>query len=197
MKWWSGSRNTTRDHCKGPDSRFQLHGPRSLSRGRPQTDMLYCQLRDRRVFTCQSTTEYGGIAQLGERFHGMEEARGSSPLTSTNCSVRTQGSVCEQTSQPAAPGSSSVRTQGPDCEQTSQPAATGSRHFETRPEISTRLRRSDAWSCRRLVPIHVSLPFFGPSGWTRRSVCGTILNPNHQFIRVCPMLRIHRFTHFT
>ena len=28
--------------------------------------------------------QYGGIAQLGERLHGMQEVSGSIPLTSTN-----------------------------------------------------------------------------------------------------------------
>jgi hypothetical protein len=32
-------------------------------------------------------TDLGGIAQLGERLHGMQEVRGSSPLTSTNFTI--------------------------------------------------------------------------------------------------------------
>ena len=31
---------------------------------------------------------FGGIAQLGERLHGMQEVSGSIPLTSTNLSGR-------------------------------------------------------------------------------------------------------------
>ena len=31
---------------------------------------------------------YGGIAQLGERLHGMQEVSGSIPLTSTNKTKR-------------------------------------------------------------------------------------------------------------
>ena len=31
-----------------------------------------------------SSTHFGGIAQLGERLHGMQEVSGSIPLTSTS-----------------------------------------------------------------------------------------------------------------
>ncbi len=37
-------------------------------------------------------TGLGGIAQLGERLHGMQEVRGSSPLTSTN--YFRSGNIC-------------------------------------------------------------------------------------------------------
>ena len=37
--------------------------------------------------TCVAVKEIGGIAQLGERLHGMQEVSGSIPLTSTNSSV--------------------------------------------------------------------------------------------------------------
>ncbi len=30
---------------------------------------------------------YGGLAQLGERLHGMQEVIGSSPLSSINCRI--------------------------------------------------------------------------------------------------------------
>ena len=32
----------------------------------------------------QCVTHFGGIAQLGERLHGMQEVSGSIPLTSTS-----------------------------------------------------------------------------------------------------------------
>ena len=40
---------------------------------------------------CITQTEYGGIAQLGERLNGIQEVSGSIPLIST-----TQHSVCEE-----------------------------------------------------------------------------------------------------
>ena len=39
----------------------------------------------------EQRTEYGGIAQLGERLNGIQEVSGSIPLIST-----TQHSVCEE-----------------------------------------------------------------------------------------------------
>jgi hypothetical protein len=41
------------------------------------------------VFASEDGKEkVGDLAQLGERFHGMEEVRGSSPLISTNFSAQ-------------------------------------------------------------------------------------------------------------
>ena len=40
--------------------------------------------------TTKRCKSFGAVAQLVERFHGMEEARGSNPLSSTNvCLVLT------------------------------------------------------------------------------------------------------------
>jgi hypothetical protein len=36
------------------------------------------------VAVAVSTRDYGGIAQLGERLHGMQEVSGSIPLISTS-----------------------------------------------------------------------------------------------------------------
>ncbi len=35
-------------------------------------------------------TQFGGLAQLGERLHGMQEVRGSTPLSSTFKSSKSQ-----------------------------------------------------------------------------------------------------------
>ena len=37
---------------------------------------------------------YGGIAQLGERLHGMQEVMGSNPTISTEASVRQKPLFC-------------------------------------------------------------------------------------------------------
>ena len=37
-----------------------------------------------RINIMRALSRYGGIAQLGERLHGMQEVSGSIPLTSTN-----------------------------------------------------------------------------------------------------------------
>ena len=36
--------------------------------------------------TLRSDASYGGLAQLGERLHGMQEVTGSIPVFSTTCS---------------------------------------------------------------------------------------------------------------
>ena len=38
-----------------------------------------------------STTEFGGIAQLGERLNGIQEVSGSIPLISTRLALKTIG----------------------------------------------------------------------------------------------------------
>ena len=39
----------------------------------------------------RNTTEYGGIAQLGERLNGIQEVSGSIPLISTRLALKTIG----------------------------------------------------------------------------------------------------------
>jgi hypothetical protein len=40
-------------------------------------------MQQRTYFSSANTSEYGGLAQLGERFNGIEEVSGSIPLSST------------------------------------------------------------------------------------------------------------------
>ena len=44
-------------------------------------DKLY-----KRIHGTYNSQPFGGIAQLGERLHGMQEVSGSIPLISTKCS---------------------------------------------------------------------------------------------------------------
>ena len=55
----------------------------------PESDSIQEKLLTRKCFSAkiasarEGTTEYGGIAQLGERLNGIQEVSGSIPLIST------------------------------------------------------------------------------------------------------------------
>ncbi len=42
-----------------------------------------CFVQVENTFSCEEAETTGGLAQLGERLHGMQEVSGSSPLSST------------------------------------------------------------------------------------------------------------------
>ena len=71
------------------DSDSPRKSPRVLSRSHPRSSTrLACRhnhrLHARSKLVCgKMAPRSGGIAQLGERLHGMQEVRGSSPLAST------------------------------------------------------------------------------------------------------------------
>jgi hypothetical protein len=48
------------------------------------------------AIAARPTTHCGGLAQLGERLHGMQEVSGSSPLSSTVSqeTISSDGSLC-------------------------------------------------------------------------------------------------------
>ena len=52
------------------------------------------KLKSRTVSKAVCDVTNGGIAQLGERLHGMQEVSGSIPLTSTSKAVRQFELVC-------------------------------------------------------------------------------------------------------
>ena len=65
-------------------------------RNRPYEKLLidekgYLQSETSLLYSCFCTN--GGIAQLGERLHGMQEVSGSIPLTSTNSAEVRQQTV--------------------------------------------------------------------------------------------------------
>jgi hypothetical protein len=51
--------------------------------------MLECDLQIDARFGPPNQPVVGGLAQLGERLHGMQEVMGSSPLSSTFVSLKT------------------------------------------------------------------------------------------------------------
>jgi hypothetical protein len=79
------------------------HRHRAQNRLTPPLETNYLQKPYQKVFTTSKVPFRisflfckGGIAQLGERLHGMQEVSGSIPLTSTteqNEACRTSGSI--------------------------------------------------------------------------------------------------------